>query len=60
MPSKTFIVPVRTFTTEILRVKAESKEEAMDAALDDENCELIEVIDGDPEVYYPDIREERS
>lgn len=57
---KTFIVPVKTISTELFEVKAGSAEEAMYLALEDcdeDYCKSIEIIDGDAEVYYPDIHE---
>lgn len=59
-----FRVPVKTVTTEIFLVEAENAEKAMNLVLDDYvrggYCESIEEINGDPEVYYPDIREEKE
>lgn len=51
-------VPVVRRVTEILIVEANSKEEAMFLAEDDDDSDYVtheETIDGDPEVYYPDI-----
>lgn len=53
-------VPVTQRVTTIFHVEAESKEEAMNLALEDEDDDYVrrmEEIDGDPEVYYPDITE---
>jgi hypothetical protein len=53
-----FRVPVKTVVTEIFIVEAENKEEAMDLAIengDTDYCKSIDLIDGDSEVYYPDI-----
>lgn len=57
---KKYRVPVRTQVIEIFEVMANSKEEAMNLALDDcdpDVCKSVDEIDGDPEVYYPDIYE---
>lgn len=58
-----FKVPITTVTTEIFHVKAETAEEAMHLALEDDDedyCHSIDVIEGDPECYYPDIVELRD
>lgn len=57
---RVYRVPLKEVTTTIYNVKAESAYAAMELVLEDpdnKNCELVEFIDGDGEVYYPDIRE---
>ena len=49
-------VPITRRDTEIVEVVASNKEEAMNKALDGEG-KFVELIDGDSEVYYPDIQE---
>lgn len=56
-------VPAKTVTTQIFIVEADSAEEAMNLVLDGDDedyCRLINTIDGDTEVYYPDITEEKD
>jgi hypothetical protein len=57
-------VPVKCVTTVVYEVEADSAEEAMDRAYrvvageeDDADVELVDEIDGDDEIYYPDIDE---
>lgn len=55
-----FRVPVKIVVTEIFEVEADSKEEAMNLVLEDDDkdyCKSIGLVYGDPEVYYPDIYE---
>ena len=51
-------VPAKQIITVIYEVKAKSKLQAMDLVLEESpRCKFIEEIDGDVEVYYPDITE---
>lgn len=51
-------VPYKYVTTIIYEVEAIDKEHAMNLVYDDSNkCIEIENIEGDGEVYYPDIQE---
>lgn len=53
-----FHVPCKYVQTEILLVEADSKEQAMNKAYENfGDLECIEQIDGDVEIYYPDIIE---
>lgn len=53
-----FRVPVKIVITEIYHVKADSKGEAIELAIENEDedyCTLIEETEGDRGVYFPDV-----
>ena len=55
---KTFLVPAKFVTTILYRVRAATKEDAMNMVLDNDGGLTERSIDeGDLEVYYPDIQE---
>lgn len=57
---KYYIVQVKTVVTETYKVRANSKEEAMNIALEDcgnDNIELLKDSEGDRECDYNDIYE---
>jgi hypothetical protein len=58
---KLFRVPAKTVITNIYHVRAETAEQAMhlvhDGEWGNEAVKWVEDIEGDEEVYYPDITE---
>lgn len=54
---RTFRVVATYTVSEVYHVRTTSKEEAMNLVLDGEAGYAIDEIEGDLEVYYPDITE---